>query len=377
MDSLVVVRWRRVDFIGDGDTHPLGNPRWMGMFEDCGGKLSQLYVAKPKDKVKALYCNDPRINMHGIAMPSYFNNGGRRLTGNYEEQQEDEEEVDMNQSDDPRRRRRMEDLVGDELFEQKAGVVKRSMDAPLTQVHRRGLQADYDLPQPSNLQCSMAYQSAFVSTISGPCAQSNCASQCQQKISDMLAKCKNVTYTKNDTDTGLTIQRSFSQKAVLALQLLGPQNCDYGLLYGACSATCTITNASATLTGCATFFMGVDFHAWDACADPLSTGDRGRTGLHHCCQTPDGAIQAAGANGVCQYPSQNAACPTQDVCFQRYLGFLHNCQGCVDPFVSMLLAKISRAVAASNRTDAVGCEDCADKQKVAHNIAEVRRPCPK
>eukprot|EP01052_Picozoa_sp_SAG31_P012252 SAG31_NODE_712_length_12660_cov_9.298463_6_plen_696_part_00 len=316
--------------------------KMLGMFDECGGSIQQLYASRPSLKTQLLYCDDPSISSKGIAMPA--GGAGRRL---------DADEAERAVLPENHAGVSMDELTGEEPFEERVAAVKRSMHGPLSQLggqRRRQQSANSNCtqnplapgceqfckdnptaagcPQTSNLTCSMKYQQAFVATINGSCSKSSCGVACQTKITDMLTACKGVTYTEPATapaTTGPT--RSFSQKAVVALQYLGPIDCSYSLQVQTCSLTeCTIGQAVQSLAPqCATFFMGVDFHGWKptACADPTSSTS----------------------------------------CFSKLANFVGKCQGCTDPFMKTLLSK-----AAAGEATTCGGDICTDYDEMASSI---------
>lgn len=98
--------------------------------------------------------------------------------------------------------------------------------------------------------CFRAYGQAFDSTEQGECWQQSrghayCTGRCQDSITNMLRKCANDTYESIvQYYTQYTQIRGFNSRAVLALQIMGPPDCDYSLLSAdtRCNPTCSMKN---------------------------------------------------------------------------------------------------------------------------------------
>eukprot|EP01043_Picozoa_sp_COSAG02_P020556 COSAG02_NODE_1018_length_15181_cov_18.026389_5_plen_996_part_00 len=97
--------------------------------------------------------------------------------------------------------------------------------------------------------CFRAYGQAFDSTAQGDCwrqsGQNICTEVCQDSITHMLRTCANDTYEAIvEYYSKYTMIRGFNARAVLALQIMGPTNCDYSLLSAdtRCNPTCSMEN---------------------------------------------------------------------------------------------------------------------------------------
>ena len=97
--------------------------------------------------------------------------------------------------------------------------------------------------------CFRAYGQAFDSTEQGDCwqqsRQNTCTPGCQNSITHMLRTCANDTYEAVVQYYQKYIMiRGFNARAVLALQIMGPTNCDYSLLSADthCNPTCSLEN---------------------------------------------------------------------------------------------------------------------------------------
>ena len=93
--------------------------------------------------------------------------------------------------------------------------------------------------------CLKAYNGAFHSTLQGVCYRTNCSPQCQSRITDMLRTCANDTYEEMvQYYTAEKVVRGFNTRAVQALKILGPPNCDYSLLSTTtrCHPECSLDN---------------------------------------------------------------------------------------------------------------------------------------
>ena len=95
--------------------------------------------------------------------------------------------------------------------------------------------------------CLKSYNGAFHSTLQGVCYRTSCTSQCQTRITDMLHTCSNDTYEEMvQYYTATKVVRGFNTRAVQALTILGPQNCDYSLLATntRCHPECSLANVA-------------------------------------------------------------------------------------------------------------------------------------
>jgi hypothetical protein len=89
----------------------------------------------------------------------------------------------------------------------------------------RGIDLARDTPSTSD--CTPLYTAAYMSTLNGECAQTACTPSCQAKINAVRSACADQKYTETDPITGIVVDRSFLQKSMRALQLMGPVDCDY------------------------------------------------------------------------------------------------------------------------------------------------------
>ena len=91
----------------------------------------------------------------------------------------------------------------------------------------RGIDLARDTPSTSD--CTPLYTAVYMymSTLNGECAQTACTPSCQAKINAVRSACADQKYTETDPITGIVVDRSFLQKSMRALQLMGPVDCDY------------------------------------------------------------------------------------------------------------------------------------------------------
>ena len=78
------------------------------------------------------------------------------------------------------------------------------------------------------MNCTVAYTSAYMATLSGACSGPVCTTPCQAKLTAVDKACSHQTFNHTDDNTGNTIEKSFTNKAQRALRLMGPQDCQYG-----------------------------------------------------------------------------------------------------------------------------------------------------
>ena len=78
-----------------------------------------------------------------------------------------------------------------------------------------------------SVDCTVSYTGAYMSTLNGECSQMACTPSCQAKIDAVRSACANQKYNETDPITGIIAERSFMQKSIQALQLMGPVDCDY------------------------------------------------------------------------------------------------------------------------------------------------------
>lgn len=94
----------------------------------------------------------------------------------------------------------------------------------------------------AGVACTIKYTAAYMSTLNGECSQLQCSYACQQKIDDVRNKCKGQKYNETDPITGQISERSFMQKSIQALQLMGPADCDYSVGFEHCDSSCSMAN---------------------------------------------------------------------------------------------------------------------------------------
>jgi hypothetical protein len=127
---------------------------------------------------------------------------------------------------------------------------------------------------PDDPECATAYSDVFTATLFGDCAANasdpstmSCTGACQDKITNMLKKCKTET-TSEKLEDGITVTRSFVSKAVNALQALGGMDCAYHLGFQDCQfETCRIGEIGTRMqkAGCTSLFLFQDYKDWYGC----------------------------------------------------------------------------------------------------------------
>ena len=78
-----------------------------------------------------------------------------------------------------------------------------------------------------SVDCTVSYTEAYMSTLNGECSLSGCTPNCQAKINAARNSCAHQKYNETDPITGIIAERSFMQKSIQALELMGPVDCDY------------------------------------------------------------------------------------------------------------------------------------------------------
>ena len=96
----------------------------------------------------------------------------------------------------------------------------------------------------AGVACTIKYTAAYMSTLNGECSQLQCSYACQQKIDDVRNKCKGQKYNETDPITGQIGERSFLQKALGALQLMGPRDCEYAAEEPRCDSGCSMASVT-------------------------------------------------------------------------------------------------------------------------------------
>ena len=127
---------------------------------------------------------------------------------------------------------------------------------------------------PDDPECATAYSDVFTATLFGDCAANasdpstrSCTGACQDKITNMLRKCKTET-TSEKLEDGITVTHSFSQKAANALQTMGGMDCAYHLGFQDCQfETCRIGEIGTRMqtAGCTSLFLFQDYKDWYGC----------------------------------------------------------------------------------------------------------------
>ena len=298
----------------------------LGLYEDSGGSLDQLFAAEPVETTQAHYCKD---SPHAYVDP---NPGKRRLAN----------------------RPLAEGKMTAELlaFYTEHPVSRTVPEVPGSTSIRnpRALQAIP--PSPNSANCSKAYQEAFQATLpctpgkpdckNGDCSGAKCTLDCQKKITNMLTKCRDQTFTL-DHD-GTPTQYSFSQQAANALAMLGPEGCTYSEGFAECHAECTPKYIIDTMNeksgddtnvddNCVNTFMGISFREWNGCSKV--GGDHSHNEAH------------------------------KQKCWDRYLGVVQKCSGCKNLFVQRLVSDFAVANAEPE------CESCAHPDKVAEKVHQL------
>jgi hypothetical protein len=317
----------------------VSDPGRLGLYEDCGGQLSQLLAGTSVESKTAHYCDDnnpayvdPRPNGED---PAPNGEDGTSGGGTHRALQD---------TTTPSPEQRVEEMFAfleqhPEEAHRQTMVTSAVHRAPTAgtpqQAQRRALQIP---PNSQSTACQQAYQEAFAATLNGgACSGGSCTQQCQKLIHDMLEACKFQTF--RDPLATVDTEYSFNQKAVAALAMNGPRDCQYSLSFDSCAEFCTATGIRNVLnndTKCANFFMGtLLLNSWNGCTDvngkPIDDGVR-------------------------------------KTCWKRYTTVVQKCSGCSGPgmdFVEQLLADLSEKVAADE------CDTCADAQETADKIQEV------
>jgi hypothetical protein len=96
--------------------------------------------------------------------------------------------------------------------------------------------------------CYRAYGAAFDSTAQGYCRRKSCTSSCQESYTHMLRSCANDTYEEivQYYYSQYPVVRGFNTRAVPALSIMGPSNCDYSMLSDStrCNPSCSVRNVA-------------------------------------------------------------------------------------------------------------------------------------
>lgn len=144
-----------------------------------------------------------------------------------------------------------------------------------------------------------------MSTLNGECSQMQCTPTCQAKIDAVRHACANIKYNETDPITGIIAERSFMQKSIQALQLMGPVDCDYRVGYENCDkAECSMANITG---GDAT--TKYERHRCIA-VDPITSQSQPMAAWHSC----------------------------EGVCRAEFEELVHGCSGCTDPVFSNFMA---------------------------------------
>jgi hypothetical protein len=160
-----------------------------------------------------------------------------------------------------------------------------------------------------SVDCTVSYTGAYMSTLNGECSQMACTPSCQAKIDAVRSACANQKYNETDPITGIIAERSFMQKSIQALQLMGPVDCDYRVGYENCdSQRCSMAN----ITG----------------GDDLSSYEK-----HRCITVDPISGQSA---PMAAWHSCEGQCRTE------FEGLTHNCSGCTDPTLQSFMADAGR-----------------------------------
>ena len=158
--------------------------------------------------------------------------------------------------------------------------------------------------------CTLTYTQAYMSTLNGECSQLECMpadeyrvhryGPCQGSIDDVRDKCRGLMYNETDSITGQISERSFLQKALGALQLMGPRDCDYAAEpEPRCDSGCSM--ASVTDNQCLS-------------VDPISGPSDPLAAWHSC-------------EGVCRAQLEH---------------LVDTCGGCADPALKKLMDSAGR-----------------------------------
>ena len=92
-------------------------------------------------------------------------------------------------------------------------------------------------------ECTAMYTTAYLSTLNGACFLMACTPSCQQQIDAVRSACAKQKYNEVDPIAGIIAERSFMQKSIDALQVMGPLDCDYRIGYENCdNAACSMAN---------------------------------------------------------------------------------------------------------------------------------------
>eukprot|EP01043_Picozoa_sp_COSAG02_P080271 COSAG02_NODE_18995_length_906_cov_1.140025_1_plen_239_part_01 len=148
-----------------------------------------------------------------------------------------------------------------------------------------------------------------MSTLNGECSQMACTPTCQAKIDAVRTSCANQKYNETDPITGIIAERSFMQKSIQALQLMGPVDCDYRVGYENCEKeACSMANITG---GDAT--TKYEKHKCIT-VDPITSQSAPMAAWHSC----------------------------EGVCRAEFEELVHGCSGCQDPILTNFMADAGR-----------------------------------
>jgi hypothetical protein len=196
-------------------------------------------------------------------------------------------------------------------------------------------------------QCTVSYTGAYVSALNGECSQSTCTPSCQEKIDAVRTDCANETYNETDPITGTNAERSFLQKAVRALQRLGPVDCDYGGRgNGGCDPQCTPGNITG-YWGASSFFEQHDCIG----ISPLSSATSWEAAWHS----------------------------REDVCHRGLAALARRCAGCTDSALTGFLRDATRKLVVSGLLEGwhadAGVEACTDAPRQSKLFEDLNAAC--
>lgn len=178
-------------------------------------------------------------------------------------------------------------------------------------------------------ECTVSYTHAYMSALNGACirSQAGCSPSCQQDIDVAVDKCANQKFNETDPITGIVAERSFLQKAVRAIQAIGPVDCDYRAGYENCEHDlCSLAN----ITG------GVETSTWEK----------------HDCITKD------------PFTSQSHPSPAwhscEGVCRTEFEELVRMCSSCEDPRVHSFMAEAGSKLVKCTTGNAHSCSRLRD-----------------
>ena len=161
-------------------------------------------------------------------------------------------------------------------------------------------------PAKASDRCTGAYANAYMSTLTGQCAQpAQCTNACQRQIDDVLNLCAGVKTNDTDPITGLVAERSFVQEAMEALQTTGQVDCEYRVGHARCDDGCNMGN----ITGGVSVTTKFEQHRCIA-VDPATHQSATLAAWHSC----------------------------EGVCRAEFEQLVNSCGGCSDPVLAHFLA---------------------------------------